>query len=192
MTATHPGYRQPFLGSLLADAAGGYQTRPSNIAASFLFHAAALVLLWLAAASVGPVGARKGSKSTWERSLPIIFSGTGGGSGGSKDLLPASRGALPRFSPNEQFAPPSVVLANDNPVLPMAPTLLMAADAVPPQSGPLGDPLSGVTGPMSNGSGSGGGGGGVCCGGERRGKGRGYGDGQDGLYPAGRNGVTTP
>ena len=91
------------------------------------------------------------------------------------------------------LSPPSAVLIKDSPALPMEPTVLMAADAVPPQTGPLGDPLPNVTGPLSNGPGT------------RvvelgmtvavrvgRGKGLGFGDGQQGLYPAGRNGVTTP
>ena len=192
MTAAHPGPGRPFLGSLFGDAGGDYQTRPSNILASFCFHAVAIGLLWLAATSVVPKGFRIGDKRSLEPSLPIIFAGTGGGSGGVHELLPASRGALPRLSPEEQFAPSSVVPLSENPVLPMEPTLVMAADAAPPQTGPLGDPLSGVTGPLSNGPGTGGGIGNDCCGGVGRGKGPGFGDGQHGLYPAGRNGVTTP
>ena len=192
MTATHPGPGQPFLGSLLGDARGDYQTRPSNFLASFLFHVAAIALLWLLATSVVPRRDHGEGRNPWGQPLPIIFAGTGGGSGGAHELLPASRGVLPRVSPDEQFAPPSAVPLNEDPALPMDPTLLMAADAVPPQTGQLGDPMSRVTGPLSNGPGTGGGIGNDCCGGVGPGKGRGFGDGKDGLYPAGRNGVSSP
>jgi len=190
MTASHPGPGQIFLGSTLDGI--NFHRRPSNFLVSFLFHAAFIALIWLLARSVKPAVHIGAATRAWQAERPIVFSGTGGGSGGSQDLLPPSTGALPRLTPDEQFAPPSAIVMNENPVLPMTPTLLMAADAVPPQTGPLGDPLSGVSGPLSNGPGTGGGIGNGCCGGDGRGKGRGFGDGQQGLYPAGRNGVTSP
>ena len=191
MTASHPSPGQIFLGSTpLGDI--DFHRRPANFLCSFLFHAAFIALIWLLARSVSPATPAGVNARAWQAEPPIIFSGTGGGSGGSQDLLPASRGALPRARPDEQFVPPSAVLIKDSPALPMEPTVLMAADAVPPQTGPLGDPLSDVTGPLSNGPGTGGGIGNDCCGGVGRGKGLGFGDGQQGLYPAGRNGVTTP
>ena len=189
MTATHPGLGQPF-GSLLSG--GDYQTRPSNILASFLFHALLVVALWQFATWIVPREGHPGLAHSPSAAASIIFAGTGGGSGGTHDPLPASRGVLPRLSPEEQFTPPSAVILNDNPVLPIPSTLLMAADAMPPQTGQLGDPLYGVVGPASNGRGAGGGIGDGCCGGVGHGHGRGFGDGTDGLYPAGRNGVTTP
>jgi periplasmic protein TonB len=189
MTATHPGSGQPF-GSLLSG--GDYQTRPSNILASFLFHALLVVALWEFATWVVPRDGRSAPARGPSAAASIIFAGTGGGSGGTRDPLPASRGVLPRLSPEEQLTPPSAVSLNANPVLPIEPTLLMAADAMPPQTGQLGDPLTGVTGPASNGPGTGGGIGDGCCGGVGHGNGPGFGDGSNGLYPAGRNGVTTP
>jgi len=51
----------------------------------------------------------------------------GGGGGGDRDKLAASKGKLPRFA-MEQFTPPAVVVRNDNPKLPMEPTVV-----VPPQ-----------------------------------------------------------
>ena len=152
MTASHPGPGQIFLGSTLDGI--NFHRRPSNFLVSFLFHAAFIALIWLLARSVKPAVHIGAATRAWQAEFPIVFSGTGGGSGGSQDLLPPSTGALPRLTPDEQFAPPSAVVMNENPVLPMAPTLLMPADAVPPQTGPLGDPLSGVSGPLSNGPGT--------------------------------------
>ncbi len=141
MTASHPSPGQIFLGSTpLGDI--DFHRRPANFLCSFLFHAAFIALIWLLARSVSPATPAGVNARAWQAEPPIIFSGTGGGSGGSQDLLPASRGALPRARPDEQFVPPSAVLIKDNPALPMEPTVLMAADAVPPQTGPLGDPLS--------------------------------------------------
>ena len=112
---------------------------PANFLCSFLFHAAFIALIWLLARSVSPATPARIDARAWQAELPIIFSGTGGGSGGSQDLLPASRGALPRAKPDEQFVPPSAVLIKDSPALPMEPLpSLLAADAVPPQTGPLG------------------------------------------------------
>jgi periplasmic protein TonB len=190
MTATHPGPGQPYFGSLLSG--GDYQTRPSNFLASFLVHALLVVALWQFATWIVPRDGHPSLAHSPSAVSSIIFAGTGGGGGGTHDLLPASRGVLPRLSPDEQLTPPSAVSLNDNPVLPMPPTLLMAADAMPPQTGQLGDPLSQVAGPASNGPGKGGGIGDGCCGGIGDSHGRGFGEGTDGLYPAGRNGVTTP
>ena len=190
MTATHPGPGQPYFGSLLSG--GDYQTRPSNFLASFLFHALLVLALLQFANWIVPRDRHPGLAHSPRAAASIIFTGTGGGGGGTHDLLPASRGVLPRLSPEEQLTPPSAVSLNDNPVLPMPPTLMMAADAAAPETGQLGDPLHGVDGPASNGHGAGGGIGDGCCGGVGNSNGRGFGDGTDGLYPAGRNGVTTP
>ena len=48
---------------------------------------------------------------------------TGGGGGGMRDPLPASIGAVPRFS-THQFVQPMVKIENLDPVLPMEPTLV--------------------------------------------------------------------
>jgi len=83
----------------------------------------------------------------------------GGGGGGDNDKLAATKGRLPRQS-MEQFTPPMVVVRNENPKLPMEPTVV-----VPPQiklamnnMPNLGDPMAAIpNGPLSNGTGSGGG-----------------------------------
>jgi TonB family protein len=83
----------------------------------------------------------------------------GGGGGGDRSPTPASKGAIPRFS-KTQLAPPMAVIPNTHPQIAVAPTLLGPPELKLPQMSanmPWGDPLNGVNGPASNGSGFGGG-----------------------------------
>jgi protein TonB len=105
----------------------------------------------------------------------------GGGGGGDRDKLQASAGRLPKQS-MQQFTPPAVVVRNENPKLPMEPTVV-----IPPQvhlNQPnlpnLGDPLSHIPGPPSNGTGSGSGIGSGNGGGVGSGEGPGFGPGHGG------------
>ena len=106
----------------------------------------------------------------------------GGGGGGDRDKLAASKGRLPKLA-MEQFTPPMVVVRNENPKLPMEPTVV-----VPPQiklamnnMPNLGDPMSAIpNGPLSNGTGSGGGIGSGSGGGVGSGEGPGVGPGKGG------------
>jgi protein TonB len=110
--------------------------------------------------------------------LPSAY--RGGGGGGERSPLPASRGRLPRLS-RRQFTPPSATPpATQHPVLVMEPTLIAAANVhlTDVALAQLGDPF-GREGPLSSGPGSGGGigdgdGGGV---GNKRGPGFGPEDG---------------
>jgi TonB family protein len=104
----------------------------------------------------------------------------GGGGGGDRDVLQATKGKLPKFAMT-QITPPVVVVRNENPKLPVEPTVV-----IPPQvrlamnSMPnLGDPMSGAVLP-SNGTGSGGGIGSGSGGGIGSGKGPGFGPGEGG------------
>jgi protein TonB len=121
----------------------------------------------------------------------------GGGGGGDRDKLQASKGKLPKLS-MQQIVPPMVVVRNLNPKLTAEPTVV-----IPPQiklamnnMPNLGDPMSNVAGPPSNGTGSGGGigsgsGGGVGSG-EGPGVGPGYGGGiGGGIFRVG-GGVSAP
>lgn len=107
----------------------------------------------------------------------------GGGGGGDRDKLQAPKGRLPKFSIKEQFAPPAMVIRNDNPKLPVEPTVI-----VPPQvkvannnMPNFGDPKAALpTGPASNGTGSGGGIGSGSGGGIGSGTGGGVGPGMGG------------
>jgi protein TonB len=104
----------------------------------------------------------------------------GGGGGGDRDVLQASKGKLPKLS-MEQITPPVVVVRNQNPKLPVEPTIV-----VPPQvqlasnnMPNLGDPMAKAILP-SNGTGSGGGIGSGSGGGVGSGKGPGFGPGEGG------------
>jgi hypothetical protein len=87
----------------------------------------------------------------------------------------------PRFS-REQLAPPVVVIRNEDPKLPVKPTVVVRPEIhLPlPQTGSLGDPLSSVVSPPSSGTGSGGGVGSGSGGGVGSGRGPGVGPGWGG------------
>jgi len=118
----------------------------------------------------------------------------GGGGGGDRDKLAASKGSLPKQL-REQITPPTVVVRNEAPKLAVDPSVV-----APPiqltQMGPIGDPLSKVVGPASNGTGFGGGIGSGSGGGIGSGRGPGVGPGYGGgigggIYRVG-GGVSAP
>ncbi|SPE33138.1 TonB family protein (fragment) [Candidatus Sulfopaludibacter sp. SbA3] len=120
----------------------------------------------------------------------------GGGGGGDRSLLPASKGRLPKTALRE-FVPPSAVMANAAPRLTMEPAILAPPDVVLPNVNMpnYGDPL-GKIGPPSNGTGSGGGIGSGKGGGVGSGTGGGVGPGEGGGFGGGvysiGGGVTKP
>ncbi|HEY7098399.1 MAG TPA: energy transducer TonB [Terriglobales bacterium] len=122
----------------------------------------------------------------------------GGGGGGDRDKLQAPKGKLPKTS-MEQFTPPAMVVRNENPKLPMEPTVVippqvhLASNNLPN----LGDPMSHLpSGPPSNGTGSGGGIGSGSGGGVGTGEGPGVGPGHGGGIGGGAfkvgGGVSAP
>ena len=120
----------------------------------------------------------------------------GGGGGGDRSPEPASKGRLPRFA-LEQLAPPTAIVRNEDPELPVEPTLLVPPDINVPQPNiaQLGDPL-GALGPLSSGTGAGGGIGSGYGGGVGSGRGGGGGPGEGGgigggVFRAG-GGVSAP
>ena len=122
----------------------------------------------------------------------------GGGGGGDHDKLPAPKGRLPKISMT-QLAPPVVVIRNEQPKLPVEPTVVAAPEMQLPQTAALnlGDPISGVPGgPPSNGPGLGGGIGSGRGGGVGSGTGPGVGPGHGGGFGGGvfrvGGGVTAP
>ena len=104
----------------------------------------------------------------------------GGGGGGDRSPVPASKGRLPRPA-LRQFTPPVQVYNNLNPKLMMEPTIIAPPDMELPQvnMAQYGDPLAKI-GPPSNGPGSGGGIGSGSGGGVGPGSGGGYGPGSGG------------
>ena len=120
----------------------------------------------------------------------------GGGGGGDRSPTPPSKGMLPKVAPR-QFTPPSAVIQNEHPKLPMEPTIVAPPDANLPQvsMNQYGDPLAKL-GLPSNGPGSGGGIGYGKGGGVGSGSGTGYGPGSGGgvgggVYRIG-GGVSAP
>lgn len=108
--------------------------------------------------------------------LPKPAESHGGGGGGTRSPLDASKGMLPRPAPR-QFTPPRVD-PPEHPALPMEPTIV--AEAVPNINAPnYGDPLSHL-GIPSNGTGLGGGIGTGAGGGVGPGHGAGVGPGSGG------------
>jgi periplasmic protein TonB len=121
----------------------------------------------------------------------------GGGGGGDRSLLPASKGKLPKQA-IRQFVPPSAVVNNYAPKLSMDPSILVPPDVKLPDCPTCqnyGDPL-GKIGPPSNGTGSGGGIGSGKGGGVGSGEGGGMGPGSGGGFGGGvyrvGGGVTAP
>jgi TonB family protein len=112
----------------------------------------------------------------------------GGGSGGGRSPLPASKGRLPRPA-LRQFTPPQVEVENWNPRLIMEPTIVVSPDVALPQVdlAQYGLP-NGVLGPPSQGPGSRGGIGDGDGTGVGNGRGPGYGDGPGGLGISGTAG----
>ena len=200
--ATRPSAPEPNpLPSLFGEGYGVYRTRPSAFIFSFALNAVAVFLLvwsghWVVehreqirqrvvgiVTDISPYTLPPSAKESG-----------GGGGGGDRDKLAASRGALPKQS-REQITPPAVVVRNEDPKLAVDPSV------VAPQiqlaiTGQLGDPLSKILGPLSNGTGSGGGIGSGSGGGVGSGRGPcvgpGYGGGiGGGVYRVG-GGVSAP
>jgi periplasmic protein TonB len=109
----------------------------------------------------------------------------GGGGGGDRSPLPASKGKLPKAA-LKQFTPPVVVPQNLNPKLTMDPSIIAPPDVPLPQvaMNQYGDPLAHL-GPPSNGPGSGAGIGSGSGGGVGAGWGGGVGSGSGGGFGGG-------
>lgn len=155
---------------------------------SLAIHAGAVVLLFTAASNkVVQQKAREAVRIFAPDIEPYIpqakpqkVTMSGGGGGGDRSPLPASKGKLPRVAPR-QFTPPMAVVNNPNPKLVMEPTIVVQPNAPLPQVNlpNFGDPLAKI-GPPSNGTGSGGGIGSGSGGGVGSGKGPGVGPGEGG------------
>jgi len=117
----------------------------------------------------------------------------GHGGGGTHDKMAAVRGAMPKLTLEDPLTPAEAVPLNRDPKLPELPSVMALSDVKMPQLAQLGDPLSAVQGPPSNGPGGGGGIGSGCCGGVGPKTGPGFGPFDDGkVFRPGRGGVTQP
>ncbi|MBZ5654624.1 MAG: energy transducer TonB [Acidobacteriia bacterium] len=180
------GSSDEILPTLFGAGYGVYPIHRRSFVASALAHTAALALL----VTVGIFAARS------ENEVPRVSSSVvtdispyllppapdragGGGGGGDRDDLQASQGNPPRFA-REQITPPAIVVRNEHPRLTADPTVVGPPSLSFPQNGPIGDPLAGIVGPPSNGTGSGGGIGRGLEGGVGPGRGPGVGPGSGG------------
>lgn len=171
---------------------GFYRTRREPFVFSMLGQAAIVgVLVYFTSCVIRdtPEIRRNLSKSN---ELLLVFSGRNGGGGGSRDLVPASHGSLPKASLDPQLMPPTVIVPKEPPKLAVEETVVVAPDIRLPQGGQIGDPMSQFSQALSNGPGSRGGSGTGCCGGVGPSAGPGFGPGPEGIYPAGKMGVTVP
>ncbi len=175
---------------LVRDIWGQYGRQKRSWAMSLAVQSAAVLLLFTAASTkvvqqklhlttlVLPVDLPNDPKPT-PRTM------AGGGGGGDRSLLPASKGRLPKAA-LRQFVPPQAVVANLNAKMTMDPAILAPPDVNLPQVNMpnFGDPL-GKIGPASNGTGSGGGIGSGKGGGVGAGEGGGVGAGNGGGFGGG-------
>jgi len=178
------------------------QARPAQLA-SFAMHCLVIALLLAPVISqtLVPVKAERLTLTGIEIApfvpkQPGAKKAQGGGGGGERNPLPASKGKAPKFAMTAQLVPPQVIIRNTNPALQVDPTLFGPPELKLPNSNlpNWGDPRAAVlTG--SGGPGSGGGIGDGSGGGIGSGDGGGYGPGSGGgtgggAFNAGTGGVS--
>jgi periplasmic protein TonB len=170
---------------------GAYPVHRSSFIASALAHTTVLALL----VTAGIWAARDAHEVPKVSSVvltdlrpyilpPAPDQAGGGGGGGDREKLQASKGHPPRFAA-EQITPPAIVVRSEQPRLTADPTVVGPPSLSFPQTGPMGDPLSGILGPPSNGTGNGGGLGNGRGGGDGMGDGPGVGAGRGGGFGTG-------
>lgn len=176
------------LPTLFGEGYGSYQIHKSNFFISFVLHMIAVALLIWSAMWVAEHHQEIKQQIT-EVFTPADVSpyvlkpapdkAGGGGGGGDRDKLAASKGALPKQA-MEQITPPTVIIRNPTPKLPVEATVVVPPSISLPHSGAMGDPMSNILGPASNGTGFGGGIGSGSGGGVGSGHGPGVGPGSGG------------
>ncbi len=181
-----PAAPASILPTLLGEGYGTYQVRRETFVVSFLLHILAVALIF---ASTNFLYSHRQDIKQQVTGIvtdispyilpPSSSKAGGGGGGGDRDKLPAPKGALPKLS-REQITPPAVVVRNEAPKLAVEPSVVVPPSITLPHVGTLGDPLSSVLGPPSNGPGSGGGIGSGSGGGVGSGRGPGVGPGWGG------------
>lgn len=173
------------LATLFGTGYDAYPVHRGSFMTSALAHTAALALI----VTVGIFAAHRNDQAPRVSSVvvtdisPYLLPAApdragGGGGGGDHDDMQASQGNPPRFA-REQITPPAIVVRNESPKLTAEPTVVAPPSLSFPQT-QMGDPLSRVLGPASNGTGNGGGIGEGSYGGVGSGRGPGVGPGTAG------------
>src|SRR5499427_1673438 len=191
------------LPTLFGDGEGLYRQRKETFVYSFILHtiAAGLIIwsgFWVNRHKEEIKQQVVGLVTDISPYVPLPVSKTkagGGGGGGDRYKLDAPKGALPKLS-KDQIVPPAVIVRNDNPKLVVDPSVVVPPQIKLPTGADMGDPLSKVLGPPSNGTGAGGGIGSGYGGGVGSGTGPGVGPGHGGGYGGGAyrvgGGVSAP
>ncbi|HTS36168.1 MAG TPA: energy transducer TonB [Candidatus Solibacter sp.] len=191
MTAATAGPSGPNLFSMFSeDNQHLYRSNRETFLFSLLGQGLLLALVVFFAGYIIHVGPKIYSDPREVVELPLIFSGFNGGGGGNHDKLPASHGDLPQAA-QEQIVPPTTLVPTEMHTLMVQPAVIEAPDVVIPQGGPMGDPLSKFS-TRSDGPGGPGGIGPGCCDGVGASSGPHFGNGAEGIHPAGVHGVTVP
>lgn len=185
--------------TLLGIGYGNYEVRPNNFILSFLLHALGIAGLLVATHFfVTQHEVIKNTITLLTDSIvlpPSPKQAGGGGGGGDASKIEASKGRPPKFDMN-QITPPTAVIKNPNPILPIEPTIMVPSMVkLPTSQTQVGDPLSAAL-ISSNGtgvtSGVGSGSGGGIGSGSGRGLGPGFGAGTgNGVFHVG-GGVSSP
>jgi periplasmic protein TonB len=195
--------RHDILPTLFGEGEGLYPQRKATFVYSFILHtiAAGLIIwsgFWVNEHKEEIKQQVVGLVTDISPYVPLPISKNkmgGGGGGGDRDKLQAPKGALPKLS-KDQIVPPAIVVRNENPKLTVDPSVVVPPQIKLPTNGDLGDPLSKVLGPPSNGTGAGGGIGSGYGGGVGSGTGPGVGPGHGGGYGGGAyrvgGGVSAP
>jgi len=186
MSASSPG---PHLFSIALKDNEAVCRRRETFAASLLAQGALLALIIFFTTNV-PVVPPSGGRSPDPQNT-IVFFGTSGG-GGTKGVLPASFGVIPRALRDLPIVPATVILPREMPKLSVEQSV-MAPEVTMAPTGQIGDPHSQFSQWLSNGKGGPGGiGDKGCCDGVGDYTGPRGGDGPDGPYRAGSGGVSIP
>jgi TonB family protein len=201
-SARRDANRDEILPTLFGAGDGTYPVRRGNVAISAAIHVMLIAVvviggIWMARQpKIMPHTTSVLLTDIGAYALPAASEkGGGGGGGGDRDKLSESKGSLPRFA-REQITPPAVVVRNEQPKLPEEPTIVGPPELTVPPSAQIGDPISAILRPPSNGTGAGGGIGNGVGGGIGSGDGPGFGPGHGGgtgggFYRVG-GGVSAP
>ena len=191
MTAATTGPSDSGFSIFSREGYGLYRTRQEVLLLSMVGQAAVVGLLVYFISCVAPSDRLADGLRPLVKELPLVFSGHGGGGGGKLEKTPASHGALPRASLEQQLAAPTILVPKEMPRLAVESTVVVAPDVPLPHGGQSGDPMSPISRVLSAGPGGPGGFGEGCCGGVGPSEGPGVGSGPRGFRP-GMAGVTAP